>query len=116
MENFEGVSEVFTYQTEDYTIPSDRTPEGGYDLIFDVVASHSFSENKRVLAEHGVVVMVGGSTTACGFLCNICAYKCSSCCSSQSTKILLSMAGRDILEELTGTATGWFYYDGSGRG
>ena len=52
-----GADHVIDYLQEDYT-------KNGlvYDLIFDAVANHTVSENKRVLNQQGICVVVGFST------------------------------------------------------
>jgi NADPH:quinone reductase-like Zn-dependent oxidoreductase len=49
-----GADHVVDYTQEDFT-----EGERGYDVIIDIVANHSLSEYKRVLAPDGVVVPVG---------------------------------------------------------
>ena len=53
-----GADHVVDYTKEDFTNGSQR-----YDLIFDLVGNHSFSERRRVLNPNGICVMagVGGS-------------------------------------------------------
>lgn len=51
-----GADHVFDYKKENY-IDSGR----GYDLIVDMVGNHSPSDNLRVLAPDGRLVMVGGA-------------------------------------------------------
>lgn len=50
-----GAQRVFDYKKEDYT-------EGDYtfDVIVDMVGNHPLSENRRVLAPDGTLVLVGG--------------------------------------------------------
>lgn len=52
-----GADHVIDYLKEDYT-------KNGllYDLIFDAVANHTVSENKRALKSQGICVVVGFST------------------------------------------------------
>jgi NADPH:quinone reductase-like Zn-dependent oxidoreductase len=53
-----GADHVIDYTTEDFT----KTDQS-YDLIFDLVGNHSFSERRRILNPNGICVMagVGGS-------------------------------------------------------
>jgi NADPH:quinone reductase-like Zn-dependent oxidoreductase len=50
-----GADHVVDYTREDFTRSDER-----YDLMFDNAGSRSWSECKRVLNPHGVVVLVGG--------------------------------------------------------
>jgi NADPH:quinone reductase-like Zn-dependent oxidoreductase len=56
---------VIDYTKEDFT-----TGEQRYDLIYDLVGNHSFSERRRVLAPNGICVMagIGGSGWRDGIL------------------------------------------------
>ena len=49
-----GADQVIDYTTEDFTVSSET-----YDLIFDTVGNHSFSQLRRVLTPTGVVVPIG---------------------------------------------------------
>jgi len=49
-----GADHVIDYTKEDFTKSDQR-----YDLIFDLVGNHSFSERRRVLTPNGVCVMAG---------------------------------------------------------
>lgn len=49
-----GADRVIDYATEDFTDGTET-----YDLIFDTVGNHSFTELRRVLAPTGVVVPIG---------------------------------------------------------
>jgi NADPH:quinone reductase-like Zn-dependent oxidoreductase len=49
-----GADEVIDYTQQDFTRSGQR-----YDLIFDVAASRSLSDCRRVLAPNGILVMVG---------------------------------------------------------
>jgi NADPH:quinone reductase-like Zn-dependent oxidoreductase len=53
-----GADHVIDYTKEDFTKTDQR-----YDLIFDLVGNHSFSERRRILNPNGICVMagVGGS-------------------------------------------------------
>jgi len=53
-----GADHVIDYTKEDFTNSAQR-----YDLIFDLVGNHSFSERRHVLSPNGICVMagVGGS-------------------------------------------------------
>ena len=50
-----GADKVIDYTREDFTLLADH-----YDLIIDIVGSHSQSEYRRVLTPSGAVIMVGG--------------------------------------------------------
>jgi NADPH:quinone reductase-like Zn-dependent oxidoreductase len=45
---------VIDYTKQDFTKGDDR-----YDLIFDLVGNHSFSERRRILNPNGICVMAG---------------------------------------------------------
>jgi len=49
-----GADHVIDYTKEDFTRTDQR-----YDLIFDLVGNHSFSERRRILNPNGICVMVG---------------------------------------------------------
>ena len=49
-----GADHVIDYTQEDFTAGGER-----YDLIFDLVANHSFSENRRVLTPRGMHIRAG---------------------------------------------------------
>ena len=49
-----GADHVIDYTKEDFTKTDQR-----YDLIFDLVGNHSFSERRRILNPNGVCVMAG---------------------------------------------------------
>jgi NADPH:quinone reductase-like Zn-dependent oxidoreductase len=49
-----GADRVIDYTKEDFTNGSER-----YDVLFDNVQNHTFSERRRVLKEHGICVNVG---------------------------------------------------------
>jgi NADPH:quinone reductase-like Zn-dependent oxidoreductase len=49
-----GADRVIDYTKEDYTKSEQR-----YDMIFDNVCNHSFSERRRVLTSKGICVLVG---------------------------------------------------------
>jgi NADPH:quinone reductase-like Zn-dependent oxidoreductase len=49
-----GADHVIDYTKEDFTNGTER-----YDLIFDLVCNHSFSERRRVLTPNGICVMAG---------------------------------------------------------
>jgi NADPH:quinone reductase-like Zn-dependent oxidoreductase len=49
-----GADHVIDYTKEDFTNGTER-----YDLIFDLVCNHSFSERRRVLTPNGICVMGG---------------------------------------------------------
>ena len=49
-----GADHVIDYTKEDFTNSIER-----YDLIFDLVCNHSFSERRRVLTPNGICVMGG---------------------------------------------------------
>ena len=50
-----GADAVVDYTRDDFTASG-----AGYDLIYDCIGNHSFSECRRVLARDGAVVMIGG--------------------------------------------------------
>jgi NADPH:quinone reductase-like Zn-dependent oxidoreductase len=49
-----GADHVIDYTKEDFT-----KSEQHYDLIFDLVGNHSFSERRRILSPNGICVMAG---------------------------------------------------------
>ena len=49
-----GADHVIDYTKEDFTKTDQR-----YDLIYDLVNNHSFSERRRILTPNGICVMVG---------------------------------------------------------
>jgi NADPH:quinone reductase-like Zn-dependent oxidoreductase len=49
-----GADHVIDYTKEDFTKTDQR-----YDLIYDIVNNHSFSERRQILTPHGICVMVG---------------------------------------------------------
>src|SRR5438477_12576924 len=49
-----GADHVVDYTKEDFTKTNQR-----YDLIFDLVGNHSFSERRRILNPNGICVMAG---------------------------------------------------------
>ena len=49
-----GADHVIDYTKEDFTNGAQR-----YDLIFDLIGNHSFSERRRVLNPNGICVMAG---------------------------------------------------------
>jgi NADPH:quinone reductase-like Zn-dependent oxidoreductase len=49
-----GADHVIDYTKEDFTKTDQR-----YDLIYDLVGNHSFSERRRVLTPNGICVMAG---------------------------------------------------------
>ena len=50
-----GANHVVDYAQEDFTKSGQR-----YDLIFDCVGNHSWSESRRALTTKGTLVLVGG--------------------------------------------------------
>jgi len=49
-----GADHVIDYTKEDFTNGAQR-----YDLIFDLIGNHSFSERRRILNPNGICVMAG---------------------------------------------------------
>ncbi|HEY2103726.1 MAG TPA: NAD(P)-dependent alcohol dehydrogenase [Chthoniobacterales bacterium] len=49
-----GADHVIDYTREDFTKSDQR-----YDLIFDLVGNHSFSQRRRILNQNGICVMAG---------------------------------------------------------
>ena len=49
-----GADHVIDYTKEDFTKTAQR-----YDLIFDLIGNHSFSERRRILNPNGICVMAG---------------------------------------------------------
>jgi NADPH:quinone reductase-like Zn-dependent oxidoreductase len=49
-----GADHVIDYTKEDFTRTDQR-----YDLIFDLIGNHSFSERRRILTTNGICVMAG---------------------------------------------------------
>src|SRR5438552_17637182 len=49
-----GADHVIDYTKEDFTRSEQR-----YDLIYDLVGNHSFSERRRILNQNGICVMAG---------------------------------------------------------
>src|SRR5437016_1152073 len=49
-----GADHVIDYTKEDFTKSEQR-----YDLIFDLIGNHSFSERRRILNPNGICVMAG---------------------------------------------------------
>jgi NADPH:quinone reductase-like Zn-dependent oxidoreductase len=49
-----GADHVIDYTKEDFTKTDQR-----YDLIYDIVNNHSFSERRQILTPNGICVMVG---------------------------------------------------------
>ena len=49
-----GADHVIDYTKEDFTKSEQR-----YDLIYDLVGNHSFSERRRILNQNGICVMAG---------------------------------------------------------
>jgi NADPH:quinone reductase-like Zn-dependent oxidoreductase len=49
-----GADHVLDYTKEDFTNSNQR-----YDLIYDLVGNHSFSERRRILTPNGICVMAG---------------------------------------------------------
>ena len=52
-----GADVVIDYKKRDFTNLTEK-----YDVIFDIIANHSFSDYKRVLKPNGIYVVVGFST------------------------------------------------------
>lgn len=50
-----GADQVIDYKKQDYTVADQR-----YDVILDNVGNRSLSDNRRVLAENGKYILVGG--------------------------------------------------------
>src|SRR5207248_10297988 len=49
-----GADHVIDYTKEDFTRSEQR-----YDLIYDLIGNHSFSERRRILNPNGICVMAG---------------------------------------------------------
>src|SRR5207248_3078603 len=49
-----GADHVIDYTKEDFTKTDQR-----YDLIYDLIGNHSFSERRRILTPNGICVMAG---------------------------------------------------------
>lgn len=54
-----GAAHVIDYANEDFTRGTER-----YDLIIDNVGSHGLLDYRRVMAPHGILVIVGGPSSA----------------------------------------------------
>ena len=64
-----GADKVIDYTRENFTSIGQR-----YDVIFDLVANHSFSERRRVLTPKGIYIgagIMGRSVSIIGLLTNI---------------------------------------------
>src|SRR5207237_6576530 len=49
-----GADHVIDYNKEDFTKGEQR-----YDMLYDLVGNHSFSERRRILTPHGICVLAG---------------------------------------------------------
>src|SRR5882762_3642268 len=73
-----GADHVIDYTKEDFTKTDQR-----YDLIFDLIGNHSFSERRRILNPNGICVMAGlggagwHDGVATGLIGELNAYVCS---------------------------------------
>ena len=75
-----GADHVIDYTKEDFTNGDQR-----YDLIFDLVGNHSFSERRRILNPNGICVMagVGGAGWHDGILGSVCSVSSMPICRSR---------------------------------
>jgi NADPH:quinone reductase-like Zn-dependent oxidoreductase len=90
-----GADRVVDYTQEDFTRSGQR-----YDLVFDSVGNHSLSACRRVLAPHGILIMVGAPNDArvIGLLAKLGGALLLSWFSSQK---LVSFVARSNKEDLT---------------
>jgi NADPH:quinone reductase-like Zn-dependent oxidoreductase len=95
-----GADEVIDYAKRDFTRAGER-----YDLILDIAGSKSWRACKRVLAEEGRLVIVGGpgDTPLLGPLAHIASMKLMSLGSSRKTSFFIAKFNRadmDLLRDL----------------
>jgi NADPH:quinone reductase-like Zn-dependent oxidoreductase len=81
-----GADHVIDYTKEDFTKTDQR-----YDLIYDLIGNHSFSERRRVLNPNGICVMagVGGAGWHDGMAMRICGHGSSAKSSSATSRNLI---------------------------
>ena len=94
-----GADTVFAYDKKKTYIESDFV----YDIMFDVVRSHSVRANCRLIESDGTYLIVGGGKGkclggTCGLLCNVTCVSC--CCTRPAVKALISTTTREQLEAL----------------
>jgi NADPH:quinone reductase-like Zn-dependent oxidoreductase len=98
-----GADHVVDYTREDFT-RSDRR----YDLLLDVVGGRSFTDCRRVLAQHAIVVVVGGpkGNRFLGPLSHVLAMRLASMRASQTVRFFLAKLDPSDLETLRGLLEG----------
>jgi NADPH:quinone reductase-like Zn-dependent oxidoreductase len=102
-----GADEVIDYTQRDFT-SSDSSNHQRYDLIFDCVGNHSFSECKRVLNPRGRCVMIGAphDATVMGLLASMIKTAALSAVGRQKAVMFIAKLSQDdlmVLGELIAT-------------